>query len=530
MTYDYFANGWLQKVNHNGSMIAEYSYDEAGNRTRQRNVNGTYTDYDYADNDPRYMMDSITHYKMAGANPVPATDPKLMDPIVYTRDNAGNPMSMTDSIGTWQYGYDANNRLTTAIPPNPIPEQPAGGPYEYDWVGNRVRPPRDPNPQSNTNKMVYNAADQLTSWPGMHTYTYCGDGSLKEEKNAAGTQVMKSYAYTHDGLLAEADFDFSGPTQSRYLKNVWDADRNRVGFEVGTKVHGDPDIYSSESSHTFVYDTTAGIPAAVQDDGDYNVREPDGSLVARVDGVKGIRYFKFDQLGSTRLLTDSGGAVTDEYAYDAYGALLAHNRRADSVDQPYQYVGQLGYYAHHQEPRYGLTELGVRFYAPEIGSFTQHGSPYGYAGGNPCVNTQPSGQKKPGKPYDTCVKSCTNDDLVVDMMWPNGMDKVVGVIAGLCPGGWISGAIAGIVGGEVGEKIDDRDKREAADKVCKVFCSERVKRKRGWDFNDFRGWYEKYYKNYQCGVTPPDYDPDCYKLDEPYRSRCMGGEVPPPGY
>ena len=63
-----------------------------------------------------------------------------------------------------------------------------------------------------------------------------------------------------------------------------------------------------------------------------------------------MNHYHFDQLGSTRLLTNSGGAVTDEYSYDAYGAVLSHNRRTGSVDQPYQYVGQLGYYMHYQEP------------------------------------------------------------------------------------------------------------------------------------------------------------------------------------
>ena len=49
-----------------------------------------------------------------------------------------------------------------ATPPQPVPDQPAGGPYGYDWVGNRLNPP------TGTNHMVYNAADQLTAWPGMH--------------------------------------------------------------------------------------------------------------------------------------------------------------------------------------------------------------------------------------------------------------------------------------------------------------------------------------------------------------------------
>ncbi|MGI6295515.1 MAG: RHS repeat domain-containing protein [Armatimonadota bacterium] len=374
VTYDYFANGWLKNVKYNGDTIAEYSYDEVGNRTRQINGNGTYTDYTYSQRDARYMMSAITHYKMAGGVPVPATDPKLTNSIVYARDAVGNPLSITDSVGKWQYGYDSNNRLIAAVPPNPVPEQPAGGPYEYDWVGNRLNPPADPNP------MVYNAADQLMSWPGMHTYTYYPDGSLYQEKDSAGTVVLKTYTYTPDGLLSTAEFN------GKTLTNTWDADKNRVGFS-GNSV-----------DHTFVYDTTAGIPAVIVENGIHYIREPNGSLIARVSSSN-TSYYHFDQLGSTRLLTNADGDVTDEYAYDAYGSLLSHNRRAGSVDQPYQYVGELGYYTHYQEPEFGLLQLGVRFYDAEVGGFTQRDpigystvTSYAYAALDPVAYVDPDGR------------------------------------------------------------------------------------------------------------------------------------------
>ncbi len=394
VTYDYFANGWLKNVKYNGDTIAEYSYDEVGNRTRQINGNGTYTDYTYSQRDARYMMSAITHYKMAGGAPVPATDPKLTNSIVYARDAVGNPLSITDSVGKWQYGYDANNRLIAAVPPNPVPEQPAGGPYSYDWVGNRLNPPADPNP------MVYNAADQLMSWPGMHTYTYYPDGSLQYEKNAAGNQVIKTYTYTLDGLLSTAEFN------GKTLTNTWDADKNRVGFSVNSV------------DHTFVYDTTAGIPAVIKEDNVYYVREPNGSLITCVSGSN-TSYYHFDQLGSTRLLTDGSGNVTDEYAYDAYGSLLSHNRRAGSVDQPYQYVGELGYYTHYQEPEFRLLQLGVRFYDAEIGSFEQRDSltrerlsPYLYADADPTMLADPSGLSPSLKWDTTCTDQMGNRWLI----------------------------------------------------------------------------------------------------------------------
>ena len=81
-----------------------------------------------------------------------------------------NAHRVGDWTGTWDYEYDDNNRLTGATPPKPVPGQPAGGPYVYDWVGNRLNPPA-----GDTNKMVYNKADQLVNWPGMHGDATCPD-------------------------------------------------------------------------------------------------------------------------------------------------------------------------------------------------------------------------------------------------------------------------------------------------------------------------------------------------------------------
>ena len=150
--------------------------------------------------------------------------------------------------------------------------------------------------------------------------------------------------------------------------------------------------------HAFTYDISAGIPAVIQEDGIYYVREPAGELIARLGGPN-MNHYHFDQLGSTRLLTNSGGAVTDEYTYDAYGAVLSHNRSTGSIDQPYQYVGQLGYYTHYQEPNFGLLQLGVRFYDSEVGRFGQRdpissnaNSLYCYSNDAPTTTVDPSGK------------------------------------------------------------------------------------------------------------------------------------------
>ena len=337
--YSYYANGWLKQVKWGATgqtvEVAAYTYDAAGNRDRVDLRNDTYTLYVHADNpaDPRYLIASVAHWK-TGDSPAFAT-------IGYTRDNAGNPLSM----GSVEYTYDENSRL----------DSETGIDYNYDWVGNRLNPPTSPGP------MQYNAADQLTVWPQQNQYAYYTTGSLFRQLSADGNTVEKEYTYTPANLLSEVEHQDVQGTPSSTM--VWDGDSNRVSFT------------SSEGTGTwyFVYDTTAGIPAVIEEnDGTpvYYIREPNGALIARdfaVGESRSIQYYHFDALGSTRALTDDDGDVTDRYSYDAWG----NTTHTGSTEQPYQFVGQLGYYTHWQDENLDLIQLGVRFYDPETGRFTQ---------------------------------------------------------------------------------------------------------------------------------------------------------------
>jgi len=72
-----------------------------------------------------------------------------------------------------------------------------------------------------------------------------------------------------------------------------------------------------------------------------------------------------------------------------------------STEQPYQYVGRFGYYTHYQIPSWPVLQLGVRFYDPRVGRFTQEDpigdglNWYGYVGGNPLAWIDPWGLTKP---------------------------------------------------------------------------------------------------------------------------------------
>jgi len=157
--------------------------------------------------------------------------------------------------------------------------------------------------------------------------------------------------------------------------------------------------------YQFVYDPTASIPAVVQEFGPDErnivyVREPDGSLVARVHpSESSADYYYFDALGSTVLMTQGLSTVTDRYDYRAWGeprAILGN-----TTDNPYLYVGELGYYAHWQDPNLAdALQLGVRFYEPGVGRFGQmdeiekeQESPYVYASARPVRILDPDGRQ-----------------------------------------------------------------------------------------------------------------------------------------
>jgi len=107
-----------------------------------------------------------------------------------------------------------------------------------------------------------------------------------------------------------------------------------------------------------------------------------------------VRYFSYDGHGSTRLLTDASGAVTDTYLYDAYGTLLAST---GSTPNNSLYCGE------QFDPDLGMYSLRARYYQPQTGRFWTMDSwegtqtdplslhKYLYAHNNPVMMVDPSG-------------------------------------------------------------------------------------------------------------------------------------------
>jgi RHS repeat-associated protein len=120
------------------------------------------------------------------------------------------------------------------------------------------------------------------------------------------------------------------------------------------------------------------------------VRDPSGQLIGIRVGTSTNAtryYFTFDGLGSITGLTDSTGARVNTYRYDPYGQLLSST---EGLPQPFRYTGGI------HDNATGLTKLGIRYYDPALGRFTQpdptgQDPHYTYAANNPANFNDPSG-------------------------------------------------------------------------------------------------------------------------------------------
>jgi len=105
-------------------------------------------------------------------------------------------------------------------------------------------------------------------------------------------------------------------------------------------------------------------------------------------------YYHFNGLGSTQMLSDSNGVITDSFDYDAFGKQIA---RTGKTENSFLFAGQ------QYDVDAGLYYLRARYYQSEMGRFTTSDKwngldnmpltlqKYLYVNGNPINRTDPSG-------------------------------------------------------------------------------------------------------------------------------------------
>jgi RHS repeat-associated protein len=332
-----------------------YTYDNVGNLQTVTYPNSVAHTYGY---DSR---NRLTNLGVAG------TGGQLAG-YSYLLDATGHRLSVSELSGrTVNYGYDNLYRLTGET----IAADPGGvngaSSYAYDLVGNRTQKvstiPGYPGGASS-----YNANDQLG------TDTYDADGNTMQS-------VGLGYAYDFENHLV----------QQAGLTIVYDGDGNRVAKTSPSGMTqflvdmlnptGYAQVMEELQTGAVTRTYTWGLELISE-------RQPTNSTLV-------TSFYVFDGHGSVRALTDSTGAVTDTYDYDAFGNLL---HSTGTTPNNYLYSGEqfdpdLNLY--YNRGRYLNTSTG-RFWSMDSyeGDDKEPTSlhKYLYVGGDPVNRLDPSGR------------------------------------------------------------------------------------------------------------------------------------------
>lgn len=204
------------------------------------------------------------------------------------------------------------------------------------------------------------------AWTGSETFTYDNEGQL-----ATGHGAGYAFDYEHRliGVGSVAQYRYDG------IGNRLEATRNNVTTRYVYDLHGNL-IAEADGANTITRYYIHGL-----------------GLLAMVTPAGATYCYHFNQIGSTVALTDMTPEMVNQYAYTPFGAIA---NQTETIAQPFTFVGQMGVMT---EPN-GFYYMRARYYDPAVRRFISE-DPIGfdggdlnlnaYAGNNPAVNTDPSG-------------------------------------------------------------------------------------------------------------------------------------------
>jgi RHS repeat-associated protein len=256
------------------------------------------------------------------------------------RDVSGRITQKTETVQgtshTWNYTYDANDRLTDATD-----DSGASSHYAYDGDDNRTTFVRN----GVTINPTYDAQDRLLAY-GAASYQYTANGELTNKTDGSGTT---SYSYSAFGELLSV----SRP-DGTLIQYVHDAEHRRIGKNVNGSLE-----------KAWLYDGQFRIVAELDNTGNVVSRfvpgdRPNGAEYM-VRGGNTYRLIR-DHIGSMRLVVDTNsGAIVERVDYDEFGVVTGDTQPGF---QPFGFAGGL------YDADTGLVRFGLRDYDASVGRWT----------------------------------------------------------------------------------------------------------------------------------------------------------------
>ena len=253
------------------------------------------------------------------------------------------------------YGYDENERLAKA----------GAESFEYDPADNLLKGLGSTN--------AYDAASQLETGTGV-TYSY--DKLGERIKSTPGSGSATSYKYDQAGNLVSVKRPEEGETAEIAESFAYDGTGLMASRTTGL------------TTGYLTWDASAVLPSLLTDGENSYLYGPGGLPIEQISKEEPT-YLHHDQLGSTRLLTDTGGESSATFSYGAYGGVEGSTGTATTP---------LGFTGQYTDAETGLQYLRARFYDPATAQFITRDplvgttrEPFVYGESNPTRFVDPSG-------------------------------------------------------------------------------------------------------------------------------------------
>jgi RHS repeat-associated protein len=424
-TYNYDAADRLTSIVEPGPNTTTIGYDNADRRSSITYPNGVLESYTYdADGNVTRLTatkstTTLLDLQYTYVTPAPANVPTDQRITVENHVSSHDPVDTTTT-----YSYDPHDGwLTEARTINTSTMvQTKDYKWTYDATGNRTSQQIDGGTVGN---VTYDGvSDRVLTGGGSAT---CDDTfpHTWSRGNDQGLGNCNTWAYNKRGQVIEGvnfrdprdEFGYSGDDNNGLITdNTVDWTNDQLG--VSRKITG-------ATSLDFLRDTN-------------------GQYLGERSGSTRF-YYLTDALGSVLAVTDSTGAIVNNYTYDAWGMPITATGQT-TVDIPFRFANAQWF------PVAEAYHLGARFYDPRYGHFTQvdpasvydqpgMGSRYVYADNDPVSRVDPNGLAAGG---GGCAPNLTVAQCAAHMRIARRKDRaesinkpLVGALSG-CVGGWMA--------------------------------------------------------------------------------------------
>jgi len=465
--YEYDAEMRIAQVKESGNLTATYTYDANGNKVSETLANGVVSTYSYNG------CNKVTKLVTKSGN----SDISSYEYSYYLDgSDACKVRNENGTIETTSYDYDGLKRLTKEFISNGKTADTYS--YEYDDYGNR-------------SKMVANGSEEYET---VYDYTVNGkytallQKEIKTVEETSNTTISDGLAISPTDLITSTaadakteetaySYDANGnqitkTAEGKTETNTYDGLNQLIGFTDGETTASYK--YNADGLRTsktvdgktinHIWDGNKQIVVDMDDSDWYSaeVYVRGTNLLAKFSKQSGnvktdYQYYTQNAHGDVVNLTDSTGAITKSYKYDAFGV----EQNVDDADNnAFRYCGE--YY----DSESGTIYLRARYYDPTIGRFISRDSVtgentdplslnlYTYCHNNPIIGTDPSGHIP--RWLKNTLKVAAGVAVIGGLAVATAVTGgAAAVVAGAALSGAIAGGASGAVIGTIGGAIEN---------------------------------------------------------------------------